>query len=249
MSNIELKDIYFDYGENQTKIFSKLNLEFKKGEIFAIFAPNGTGKSTLLQYILNSTTINKENTIGYIPQKYNESFFNWLSIKNNIQLVKQKPIEKFKKNSLDINKTAKDLNINIDLNLRPLQCSGGMLQQASILRAFSIQPNVIIADEPFASLDYKIAKKIIYSMREMVQKNNMTMIVVLHNIEDIKNLCDRVLVIPSKPFSTSEIEGHYQALIIENEFIKDNLNDYGDTNSFLNFVKDNLMVDTKVGKS
>ena len=62
-------------------------------------------------------------------------------------------------------------------------------------------------------------------------KNNMTMIVVLHNIEDIKNLCDRVLVIPSKPFSTFDLKEHHKALIIENEFIKDTIDDYGNTNS------------------
>jgi ABC-type nitrate/sulfonate/bicarbonate transport system ATPase subunit len=240
MSNIKFNDISFAYGENQTKIFSKLNLEFNQGEIFGIFAPNGTGKSTLLQYILNSLTSKKQHTIGYIPQKYNESLFNWLSLNNNIKLVMKNPIKNFNSNHLIINKTKDELNIDVDLSLRPLECSGGMLQQASILRAFSVNPNVIIADEPFASLDYKIAKKIIYSIRKIIQKNNMTMIVVLHNIEDIKNLCDRVLVIPSKPFSTFDLKEHHKALIIENEFIKDTIDDYGNTNSFLNFVKNNL---------
>ena len=244
MSNIKFNDISFSYGENKTKIFSKLNLEFKEGEIFGIFAPNGTGKSTLLQYILNDLSSNSNYNIGYIPQKYNESFFNWLSLNNNIQLLMNNPIKDFKDNTLAIANTQKELNINVDLSLRPLSCSGGMLQQASIIRAFSINPNVVIADEPFASLDYKIAKKIIYSIRKKIQKSNTIMIVVLHNIEDIKNLCDRVLVIPSKPFSTSKLDKHHQALIIENEFIKDAIDDYGDTNSFLNFVKNNLNKDS-----
>jgi len=94
-----------------------------------------------------------------------------------------------------------------------------MLQQAAMIRAFQDAPSLILADEPFSALDFNVAATVRSSFRRMVKKRGITAIVVLHQIVDLSEVCDEVLVVPGRPFSTELLPGLEHAVIMQNEFL------------------------------
>lgn len=110
------------------------------------------------------------------------------------------------------------LGLDLDLSLRPPACSEGMLQQAAILRALCREPDVLLADEPFSSLDIEVARVLRGAVREAVTRRGMSAVVVSHDLESIVEIADRVLVIPGRPYSTEAREGFARAIVLENRW-------------------------------
>jgi len=225
MKNLLVENLSVSY--EQKLIFKSISFEVKRGEILALFGSNGCGKSTLLKSITNLVSLssgqiilprnNSNNMFSIIPQDFRETFFNWTSVFNNILLTLPYPIKKKPIYKKIIKNLMNDFGITLNLNLSPSSCSGGMLQQASILRAFMTKPNILLADEPFSALDVNVSKQIKSSFVRNVKENNIIAIVVLHNIEDIIEIADKVLVIPNMPFSMKKEDNLYHAKLILNE--------------------------------
>jgi len=80
----------------------------------------------------------------------------------------------------------------------PNELSGGQKQRVSLVRALSVKPDILLLDEPFSKLDYKTKKDISLDIKRIVKDNNITMIMVTHDIEDAINLSDKVIVLSKK---------------------------------------------------
>ena len=245
IENLSLKyQVKTSKGIIDLDICNRLFLRFNPGEIVGILGPNGSGKSTLINALLGLKKpelgqIKFEGfkdlvqpRISFIPQDYKRSFFNWASLLNNLRFIIPDFYQNLKSAKSLIEKTKHELGIDLDLSLRPNNCSGGMLQQAAIIRAFAAHEGVILADEPFSALDVEIAKKIRANFRKKVIDENIISIVILHNIDDILSICDKVLVIPNKPYSTEKIEQYFQINIFDNQHLTD-YNDEDNVNSIL----------------
>jgi len=199
----DLSKVY-DNGFNALK---NINLNIKKGEIFAMLGPNGAGKTTLISIICGivkptSGKVTVENfdiiddyrktrsRIGLVPQELTleqfETVFNNVSYSRGLYGKKPNPAH--------IEKVLKQLSLwdKKDLILR--QLSGGMKRRVLIAKALSHEPQILFLDEPTAGVDVELRQemwKVVKSLREM----GVTIILTTHYIEEAEAIADRVGVI------------------------------------------------------
>ena len=193
--------------DNGFEALKKINLNIKKGEIFAMLGPNGAGKTTLISIICGivkptSGKVTVENfniiddyretrsRIGLVPQELTleqfETVFNNVSYSRG--LYGKKP------NPLHIEKVLKQLSLwdKKDLILR--QLSGGMKRRVLIAKALSHEPQILFLDEPTAGVDVELRQDM-WKVVESLRKTGVTIILTTHYIEEAEAIADRVGVI------------------------------------------------------
>ena len=194
----------YDNGFNALK---KINLNIKKGEIFAMLGPNGAGKTTLISIICgivkpSSGNVTVENfdiikdyretraRIGLVPQELTLEQFETVfkNISYSRGLYGKSPNPKY------IEKILKQLSLwdKKDLNLR--QLSGGMKRRVLIAKALSHEPQILFLDEPTAGVDVELRKEM-WNVVKSLRETGVTIILTTHYIEEAEAIADRVGVI------------------------------------------------------
>lgn len=204
---LELKDIRKSYqdGESQHLVLDDLNLQIESGDFVAIVGPSGSGKSTLLTIAgMMLTPDNGQVFIaGQSMSKLKQS--QWTRIRRahlgfifqNHQLLpyltgRQQLTEFLDRNSsLDIDALLKELAVEHCADKYPAKMSGGERQRIAIARAFVNEPDLILADEPTASLDGKRGRQIVEMIRKEVKKHQKAAIMVTHD-ERVLDLVDKI---------------------------------------------------------
>ena len=205
-NQIEINDLSKIY-DNGFKALKNINLDIKKGEIFAMLGPNGAGKTTLISIICGivrptSGKITVDNfdivndyretrsRIGLVPQELSleqfETVFNNVSYSRG--LYGKKPDPSY------IEKILKQLSLwdKKDLSLR--QLSGGMKRRVLIAKALSHEPEILFLDEPTAGVDVELRQDM-WKIVESLRKTGVTIILTTHYIEEAEAIADRVGVI------------------------------------------------------
>jgi putative ABC transport system ATP-binding protein len=211
---IELRDVWKVYhmGEVEVLALSGVSLKVKPGEFLVIVGPSGSGKSTMMnlvgcldlptmgEILLDGQDIShlresklaeiRGRTIGFVFQDFN--LLPTLDAISNVML----PLEFQDVNPDRAKQRAIELLKFVGLDERihhlPSQLSGGERQRVSIARALSVDPDVILADEPTGNLDSKTGMAIMDSLKEIQRKNKKTVIVVTHDPELLK-YADRIV--------------------------------------------------------
>lgn len=205
---LELKNITKKFGEKT--VLKKINLKVEKGEIVGIIGPSGCGKSTLLRtmnllnipengeiFFENKLISPKKNLtdyrrqMGMVFQQFD--LFNNLTIIDNITLAPTKL--KIMSNKVAKKKALELLNkINLvdKRDCYPYQLSGGQKQRIAIIRALIMNPKLMLFDEPTSALDPEMIGEVTELM-QAIASEGMTMIVVSHEINFIKNFATRIL--------------------------------------------------------
>jgi NitT/TauT family transport system ATP-binding protein len=220
----------YDDASKRTEVFKSVSFEVKAGDILGVFGPNGSGKTTLVRVIAGlkppgEGTVDLPGkdggppTVATIPQDYRSSFFEWANLQHNLALTSVSVPAHPRKAMGTIDDVRTEMGLDLDLSLRPRRCSGGMLQQAAIIRAFENNPSLILADEPFSALDVNVAATVRASFCRMVRNRGIAAVVVLHQLQDLLEVSDEVLVIPGRPFSTESVPGFEHACILKNEVL------------------------------
>ena len=194
----------YDNGFNALKT---VNLNIKKGEIFAMLGPNGAGKTTLISIICGivkptSGTVTVDgfdlindyretrSKIGLVPQELTleqfETVFNNVSYSRGLYGKKPNPVH--------IEKILKDLSLWDKKDQRLRQLSGGMKRRVLIAKALSHEPSIIFLDEPTAGVDVELRKDM-WKVVEDLRKTGVTIILTTHYIEEAEAIADRVGVI------------------------------------------------------
>ncbi len=206
---IEIKNIVKYFGED--KVLKDVSLEIEEGEIFGIIGHSGAGKSTLLRCINGLENYDSGNVIvgsrevkdleekeirefrkdiGMIFQNF--SLLNRRNVWQNVAL----PLETWGYSKEDIDKRVKELLALVGLedkaNSRPKELSGGQKQRVAIARALTLQPSILLCDEATSALDPKTTKSILQLLREINEKLGITVIIVTHQMEVIKEACTKV---------------------------------------------------------
>jgi ABC-2 type transport system ATP-binding protein len=194
----------YDNGFNALK---NINLNIKKGEIFAMLGPNGAGKTTLISIIcgiVNPTSgkvfvdnydiisdfRETRSKIGLVPQELTieqfETVFNNVSYSRGLYGKKSDPKH--------IEKILKQLSLWDKKDLKLRQLSGGMKRRVLIAKALSHEPSILFLDEPTAGVDVELRKEM-WKVVENLRKTGVTIILTTHYIEEAEAIADRVGVI------------------------------------------------------
>ncbi|MEH7462786.1 ABC transporter ATP-binding protein [Bacillus thuringiensis] len=215
-SLLKLDQVSKTYGEGETEVTAlhPITLDVKEGEFIGIVGPSGSGKSTLLSiagallspskgniYIADQNITNlseKEMTdirlrkIGFIFQFANLVPF--LTVKEQLLYIAKLKGEDKKEASQLAEQLLKTFGLGHRMNHYPNQLSGGEKQRVAIARAFMNDPDLILADEPTASLDSKRAREVVELMKQEVKKNKKAAIMITHD-EKMLDVCDRILTL------------------------------------------------------
>lgn len=201
----------FKEGDSTVDALKNVSLSVAPGDFIAIIGPSGSGKSTLLsiagallqpttgEVLVNNTDIGKMKEkelssfrltdIGFILQTSN--LIPYLNVLDQLLLVcqmKGKVTNKEKEFAISL---LKDLGLGEKLNKFPNELSGGERQRVAIARAFVNNSNIILADEPTASLDSNRAFEVVKQIRKEVKDRNKAAIMVTHD-ERMLEFCDKV---------------------------------------------------------
>lgn len=213
---IKVENLSKEYNNSNKKIHAlkNINLQVEKGEIFGIIGLSGAGKSTLIRclnrleeptngkiFINDSeiTNLNNEhlrNTrkdIGMIFQH-----FNLLSSKNVYKNIAF-PLELEGIDKKSINKRVNTLLNYVGLEDKrstyPSQLSGGQKQRVAIARSLANKPKILLSDEGTSALDPKTTKSILDLLNKIRKEFGLTIVLITHQMEVIKDICDRVAII------------------------------------------------------
>ncbi|EPY2273881.1 methionine ABC transporter ATP-binding protein [Clostridium sporogenes] len=233
-------------------ILEDINLSIKEGEVFGIVGHSGAGKSTLLRCLnglesyeegrikINGEEIEKlskkqlrilRKDLGMIFQS-----FNLLKRKNVFQNIAL-PLEIWGMSKNEINNRVKELLKLVDLEdkayVKPHNLSGGQKQRVAIARALALETKILLCDEATSALDPKTTKDILNLLKDINEKLGITIVIVTHQMEVIKEICERVAImdkgkIKSLGFSEELFlspDKHLKKLLGENEVLpKDGVN-------------------------
>ncbi|MCV9388177.1 ABC transporter ATP-binding protein [Reichenbachiella ulvae] len=195
-------------------VLSDLQLTVKKGEFISIIGHSGCGKSTLLSMIagLNDISggdvlVDKDPIRGAGPDRavvfQSPSLFPWLTALQNVMIgVKQVFPHATKKQKVDICTYYLDkVGLGNDLHKKAIELSQGMQQRVGIARAFALKPKVLLLDEPFGMLDSLTRGELQDVLLEVWQKEQITALMVTHDVDESIFLADRVIMMTSGPFA------------------------------------------------
>ena len=185
--------------DNGFEALKNINLDIKKGEIFAMLGPNGAGKTTLISIICGIVTPSSgkvtvedfdiiddyretRSRIGLVPQELTLELFE--TVFNNVSF--SRGLNGKKPNPKHIEKILKDLRLR--------QLSGGMKRRVLIAKALSHEPSILFLDEPTAGVDVELRRDM-WKVVEDLRKTGVTIILTTHYIEEAEAIADRVGVI------------------------------------------------------
>ena len=209
---IEIRNVVKNFGE--TQVIKDVSISIKEGEIYGIIGHSGAGKSTLLRCIngletydggsvkvmgkevssLTGTSLREfRKDLGMIFQNFN--LMQRKNVFDNVAL----PLEVWGYNKNEINDKVLRLLDLVGLNnkklSKPSELSGGQKQRVAIARALALDPKVLLCDEATSALDPKITKDILALLSKINKELGITIVIVTHQMEVIKEVCEKVALI------------------------------------------------------
>lgn len=193
---VEIKSKKFD----NIVVFSKLKLSLKEGEIISIFGPSGCGKTTLLRMIAGlevsedndiSVPSNQDFSIGFIFQT--PVLYPHLNVGKNILLGNKTKLSKQEKSDV-LKQSLAMINLSGYNNRKVTTLSGGESQRVALARALLAEPDLILLDEPFSSLDVESRRKLASDVKRILKEKRVSAIHVSHDIEEAKIISDRISI-------------------------------------------------------
>jgi len=193
-----------------------IDLTIAKGEFVALIGHSGCGKSTLLNLIAGLTTptagallcANKEIK-GPGPERavvfQNHSLLPWLTCEGNVYLAVERVFGRTEPKTRLRERTDAALalvGLTHAAQKRPGEISGGMKQRVGIARALSMEPQVLLMDEPFGALDALTRAKLQDELLEIVARTQSTVVMVTHDVDEAVLLSDKIVMMTNGPAAT-----------------------------------------------
>ncbi len=189
------------------KALKGVNLEIRKGEIFALLGPNGAGKTTLISIVCGIVTATEgqvtadghdivrefraaRTKIGLVPQELATDTFEtvWATVNYSRGLFGRAP------NPAHVEKVLRDLSLWDKRKDRIMTLSGGMKRRVMIAKALSHEPEILFLDEPTAGVDVELRRDM-WALVRGLRENGVTIILTTHYIEEAEEMADRIGVI------------------------------------------------------
>jgi nitrate/nitrite transport system ATP-binding protein len=206
----------FDTKKGKFVALREINLSIAKGEFIALIGHSGCGKSTLLNLIAGLTTPSSglllcdgREIAGPGPERavvfQNHSLLPWLSCYENVHLAVERVFAGKESRAQLKERTQAALEL-VDLlhaeHKYPNEISGGMKQRVGIARALSMQPKVMLLDEPFGALDALTRARLQDELMKICDKTKATTVMVTHDVDEAVLLADRIVMLTNGPAAT-----------------------------------------------
>lgn len=202
--------------EGEIQALKNVNFRIKKGEFVSLIGPSGCGKSTLLSiiagleektegeiYIEGEKVEEISSKIGYMLQR--DCLLEWKNILNNTLFGLEIKGIKTKENIEYVKNLLKKYNLYDFANKYPSELSGGMRQRVALIRTLAVKPKILLLDEAFSALDYQTRIMVTEDIYSILKKENITALMVTHDISEAISMADRVLVLSKRPGTIKDI--------------------------------------------
>jgi putative ABC transport system ATP-binding protein len=223
--NINNLDHYFGKGELRKQILFEINLTLKAGEVVILKGPSGSGKTTLLTLMgglrspqtgslkvlgkelvgaKKNQLVKLRRNIGYIFQSHNllECLTARQNVAMSLELHPQYSSTEIKQKTQEI---LEAVGLGDRLNYYPHNLSGGQKQRVAIARALVSHPQMVLADEPTASLDSKSGHDVVNIMQKLAKEQGCTILIVTHD-NRILDVADRIVELEDGHLKQTKIE-------------------------------------------
>ncbi len=236
---LQVEGIELDYGEgkSEVRVIGGISFSVNEYEFFSIVGPSGCGKSTLIRIIAGL----QEPTAGRVVYKgkvvssptgdismifQNFALFPWRTALENVTLAlegKGMSREEVQGKGMA---ALREVGLQGFENAYPAELSGGMKQRVGVARAVASNPDLLLMDEPFSSLDDLTAEQLRGEVHRLVKSKRLpvkAVVMVSHNVEEIVELSDRIIVLskpPSKIIDSIEVKLPYPRFRGGRDFLK-----------------------------
>jgi NitT/TauT family transport system ATP-binding protein len=211
---LEVTDLTRTYGRGDAAhvAIEGVSLSVAQGELVSIVGPSGCGKSTLLRCIaglltptsgrvvLSGTPVDRvPDRLSVVFQDYSRSLYPWLSVQDNVALPLRRTERSRKARRAAAEASLAGIGLPDVAHKYPWQLSGGMQQRVAIARALSCDPELLLMDEPFGSVDAQTREDLEDLVLRVRRERDITILVVTHDIDESVYVGDRVIVLTPGP--------------------------------------------------
>ena len=218
---IKIENLSKEFNGKYGKVIAlnNINLELQDGDIFGIIGMSGAGKSTLLRCITllerpdsGSIYLDGNDILKLNPNELRTARRKMGIVFQNYNLLMQETIDKNVAFPLEIAGTPKNeikervknlldlVQIGDKASAYPAQLSGGQRQRVAIARALATNPEALLCDEPTSALDVLTTKQVLGLLKEINERLNTTIIIITHEMNAVKAICNKVAVINEGAF-------------------------------------------------
>ena len=188
-------------------VFDQVNFQMERGEFVCVIGHSGCGKTTILNVLAGLDTPSGGHVImdgreiggpslerGVVFQGH--ALMPWLTVRRNIAFAVQSrwPQWSAARVNEQVEKFVQLVGLSHAIDKKPSQLSGGMKQRVGIARAFSIQPKMLLLDEPFGALDALTRGSIQDELMQIVRETQQTVFMITHDVDEARLLSDRILL-------------------------------------------------------
>jgi NitT/TauT family transport system ATP-binding protein len=179
-------------------ILRDLAFTLRGGEVCTLIGPSGSGKTTLLRIMAGLDT-DFEGTLSLTPDHRLAVVFQeprllpWRTVLQNIKLAAPHAQD------TDIAQITERLGLTDHLTFFPGELSLGLARRVSLARAFAVDPDLLMLDEPFVSLDSGLAARLRDELASLIETRRITSLLVTHDVDEAIRLSDRILILSTKP--------------------------------------------------
>ena len=216
---LQLKKIVKDYqtGDEVVKALKGISINFRKNEFVSVLGQSGCGKTTLLniiggldQYTSGDLVINgrstkefkardwdsyRNNSIGFVFQSYN--LIPHQTVLANVELALTLSGVSKSERRKRAKEVLEKVGLGDQIYKKPNQMSGGQMQRVAIARALINDPDILLADEPTSALDVIAQRQVVDIFKDIKCSGDTSMIIVSHNINVVRELADKIIVMKS----------------------------------------------------
>jgi len=179
-------------------VLGELSISLANGEVAALVGPSGCGKTTLLRIIVGldrdfegTVGLPKHGTLGVVFQE--PRLLPWRTVEENVRLAAPEA------GAEALDALFATLGLMEHRRHYPGELSLGLARRVALARAFAVEPELLVLDEPFVSLDAALAARLRAELLELTARRPVTTLLVTHDIEEALELADRVIVLSASP--------------------------------------------------
>jgi NitT/TauT family transport system ATP-binding protein len=205
-------------GEGATHAIGDVSFELAEREFVCVVGPSGCGKTTLLKCMSgllapsqgevrlhDRPIVEPPEEMALVFQEYSRSLLPWMTVRGNILLpLRHKKLDKPERTRL-VEEAVEAVGLTTFIDRYPWELSGGMQQRVAIARALAYQPEILLMDEPFASVDAQTRGDLEDLILQVRDRFDMTILFVTHDIDESVYLADRIVALTPSPTEVREI--------------------------------------------